>query len=125
LAAIGPGLIAGAIVILVLGLVLAPLIMRRQIAQSFPKDRSAAIYGWRRMTIDQARILQETELIVTGCKWQAVERIEVSSHLLLFYIAQSAALIVPRRAFTTEAALQEFVDAAERYRKAADGPSRV
>ena len=97
--------------------------LRRHFVRYFPRGENSALYGWRRMTIDAERILQEGELMVAGWKWPAVERIVVTDHLVLFFIAQSAALMVPRRAFADEAALRQFVETAERFHRAARRPT--
>jgi hypothetical protein len=116
---LGPMLLCAAAVFCALSLVLTPILIRRQIAQHFPPEKNSAIYGWRRMTIDSERIMQQGELIVAGYKWAAVERIEISDRQVLFFIAQSAALVIPRRAFRDETALRSFVEEAQRFNRAA------
>lgn len=95
--------------------------MRRKLIQFFPANAKGAIYGWRKTTIDADRILQMGEFMVAGWKWPAVERIEASEHSVLFFISDAVALFVPRRAFASEANVQEFIAAAERFRQSACG----
>jgi YcxB-like protein len=109
--------------LLLLGLFLAPIAIRRQMVQFFGHGKPSAIYGWRRISIDPERIMQEAEFMLTVWKWPAVERIEVSSHLVLFFIDQAMALIVPRSAFADEATLLAFVETAERFQRAVQRPA--
>jgi hypothetical protein len=120
---LGEMMLIGAGMIFATSLLLTPVLVRRQFAQYFPTDKPSALYGWRRMTMDSERVMQEGEFMVAGWKWPAVERIEVSNRLLLFFIAQSAALIVPRRAFADEAVLLTFVETAERFQRSVQRPA--
>ena len=115
--AVACGLLAMAVITPLLTVANSRSRLRRHFIRYFPKGENSALYGWRRMTIDAERILQVGELMVAGWKWPAVERIEVTDRLVLFFVAQSAALLIPRRAFADEGCLRQFIETAERFHR--------
>lgn len=90
-----------------------------EVGALLPKNNSKNTFWPQRIVIDEVGLTQIRTLTTLAFKWQAVERIDLSERLVLFLMQQGNALFVPRRAFVDEAALNQFVETARRYRREA------
>jgi hypothetical protein len=61
---------------------------------------------------------------VTTTAWPAVERIVVDSGMLYIYISSVSAVVVPRRAFTTDAEFASFEETARKHLAEAAGRAK-
>lgn len=123
----GVGLIVAAVTAPIMVLLLGRVRVRRQLEHYYPEGSNNAAYGPKRMELDAEGFLQVGKLLTMACKWQGVERVELTSRQVLVFISPVNALVIPRRAFLDEAALNEFVATARRYHREAlerDGESR-
>ena len=60
------------------------------------------------MTFDADKLETKTLTSGTTYQWNAIKRWEQTTHLYLLYISSNAAIIVPKRAFTTALEEQAF-----------------
>ena len=92
---------------------------RPKVERHYPKDPNSRWYGACRTTIDAEQIFEATSLVMWSIKWPKIQQIELTDRFLLFYLSPGVAILIPRRAFADESALEEFVQTARRFHEAA------
>jgi hypothetical protein len=82
------------------------------------EESNAALFRRRRLTITPETITEATEVHVSTWRWIAFECIVVERQHAFFFGALSA-LVLPKAAFATDKAFQEFAATAQRYHREA------
>ncbi len=90
--------------------------MPRQMArQLIRQGEKAKILGAQRMRITPQGLTNVMELTAGAVDWAALERIDVSGEHAFFYLLNTTAFILPKRAFGSERDFDDFVATAKRY----------
>ena len=92
---------------------------RRSVVQTESTGAYKRLYDLTRLRLDPEGLVRTDSLNVSAWKWPAIERIDVTDGLILFCLGPKYFVVVPRRAFADEAALNEFVETACRYHREA------
>lgn len=97
--------------------------LRRNISQavvrSYQEPRNARLLGWRRMSIDAEGVRQTSTLFEASWKWKAIDQIEVAADYLFLYVGSVQSLIIPQRAFHSDAHFQAFLCAVRDFHQQA------
>jgi YcxB-like protein len=116
---------AGAIAILLLLVAcrvwVRPYLLARLAKQSLtdPENRKRWL-GWRRTVIGPGGLSVRGEGIgSSNVKWTAIQKIPATREHAFLYMTTAVAIIVPRRAFASDADFRNFVAAARAYRDTA------
>ena len=72
------------------------------------KEDRNLILGERTMIFDTDKVQVKAATAETTYQWNALKKWDQTAHLYLLYISSNAAIIVPKRAFETALAAQEF-----------------
>ncbi len=119
------GLCAG-VLFAVLGLILFlryPAMIRSRIRwlvrRMYMEEHNAALFRRRRLSITPETITEATEVHVSTWKWTAIERVVTDRQRAFFFVSSAAAFVLPRTAFATDEAFEEFLATAQRYRSEA------
>lgn len=80
--------------------------------------RNLATLGWRWLTVDEQGVRIAGDFVDTSVPWPAIERVLKRPEAVYFFISANQAYIVPRRAFETDPAFEEFFAEAERLCRA-------
>ncbi len=91
------------------------MLIRRMLME----EHNAALFRRRRLSITPETITEATEVHVSTWKWIAIGRVVTDRDRAFFFVTSSAAFVLPRAAFVTDEAFQEFVATAQRYRSEA------
>ena len=111
-----PGVLVGLVLGHVVQLVTVKLATRNATQRSLEQGRNAEkVLGWRRISIDARAIRVETEYSALTYLWWGVDAITASEDHAFIYFMTNNAFIIPREAFRTDRAFDEFVEAARRY----------
>ena len=94
---------------------------RRLVRAMYREGQNRAFFTRRRLTITPETLTDATEISVTTMKWVAVEKIAVDQRHAYFYVSAANALILPKAAFATAAEFNEFLEAAQGYRREGAG----
>jgi hypothetical protein len=83
------------------------------------------VLGWRRVVIDAQGVHITSKVSSTTCLWDGIDEVATTNAHVFFYIMTNSAFVVPRRAFPSDQAFDDFVDAARRYHGMAGGGDAV
>lgn len=97
--------------------------VRWKVNRLLRSGENRALFAERTVRLTPAEIQTQHEHGQSGCRWTAVERIEVKEDALMIFVSSMSAILVPRRAFSDQSAFDEFVETARRYWKAVTGIS--
>jgi hypothetical protein len=86
-------------------------VVERLIAEGQNRDQ----FGKKQVTITPIEITAAGELTSTTVRWKAVERIEVVEAYAYVYFSALQAVIVPRRAFSSDTEFSAWVETARKY----------
>ncbi len=89
------------------------------VRRMYMEEHNATLFRRRRLSITAETITEATEVHVSTWKWIAVERVVTDRQRAFFFVTSSAAFVLPKAAFATDEAFQEFLATAERYRNEA------
>ena len=111
-----PGVAVGALLALVFLQIVTKLASRNATRKALEQGRNAEkVLGWRRISIDHRAIRVETEYSALTYLWWGVDAITASPDHAFIYFTTTNAFILPREAFRTDRAFEDFVEAARRY----------
>ncbi len=82
------------------------------------KKRAKAVPGFldqRSLSIEATHIVEKTSINETKLEWTRIEAVEESDKFLYFFINTQYALLLPKRAFSSPAEMQIFLDKSRRY----------
>jgi hypothetical protein len=71
------------------------------------------LVGEHRLSIAPDEVREFTSVGDTGRHWSGVEKIHVTDAYAFIYLSAVTAFVVPKRAFATELAFQEFARSAQ------------
>lgn len=102
---------------------------RRNVSRSihgiFRNMTGRAMVGPRTLTIRPDAIHTVSEVFETAYKWIGIERIETNAAYVFFYQGSNGAIIVPKRAFSSEEQFQLFLETARQFhRQAAEADAK-
>ena len=97
--------------------------IRRLVEQHYRDTNNDALFGLRKLSITPEYVIISTPLSQTVARWRAIREVDVQREALYLFQSGLTSIIVPRRAFASEAEFQRFVEAAVRFHSAADKPS--
>ena len=95
--------------------------MRKKVAKMVLQGDDTGVAGRHKLSLSSDAVTDKISAKKTKTKWSEVRKIAATGGHLFIYISDTAAYIVPRRAFEDESKYREFVDTAMRYYKAAIG----
>ena len=95
--------------------------MKKKVARMVLGSDSSRITGQHKLSLSSDAVTDKGNSGKTKTKWAEVHKVVATSRHVFIYISDTAAHIVPRRAFEDESKYREFVDMAMRYYKAAIG----
>jgi hypothetical protein len=98
---------------------IVPRINRQQAEALFREGRNRGLVGRQRLVLSRLNMTAINEVQETKTRWLGVERIVMSEHLIHIYTNSVRALLVPRRAFPSEAACEQFLSIARQLHAAA------
>jgi hypothetical protein len=90
-------------------------LMRRRLTS---KD-AERLFAEQRLAISPEGVSRSDRHSAGLTAWSGIDRIEVSDAYAFFYLATNVGFCLPKRAFATTEEFGEFIEEAERYRKAA------
>ena len=111
-----PGVGAGALLAFVLITLSAKVMARNATQRLLRAGRNAEkALGWRRVVIDAKGVYNASRLFSTTYQWRGIDEVATTDAHVFLYFTTLAAFIVPRRAFPSERAFDDFVEAARRF----------
>jgi YcxB-like protein len=111
-----PGVGAGALLTLIVITLHAKRLARSATQRVLQAGRNAEkALGWRRVVIDAKGIYNSAKLFSTTYQWRGIDEVATTDAHVFLYFTTMTAFIVPRRAFPSDRAFDDFVDAARRY----------
>ena len=93
--------------------------MRRSSLMIARQGLTRGFFGPHRMQVDAQGVVIATRFTETRNFWAGVQDEAVTPTQILFYLGTHAALIVPKRAFASDAAVGSFIDRVNELRRAA------
>lgn len=93
--------------------------LARRVVLSYQEPANHKLLGWRRISIDPASIRQSAPLAEACWKWNAIEQIELVDDYLLLHIGSVQSLVIPHRAFHTDAHFRAFLASAREFHQQA------
>lgn len=109
------GVLVGCVVVVVLLLVNQALFPRQRLRKLYADSVRLRRSPQRRLSISQEGVLVQTAFEYSIVSWRGILSVERSERLICFFVDVRDALIVPLRAFSDEAALENFLTLACRY----------
>ena len=111
-----PGVGVGALLALILITLQAKLLTRNATQRLLKAGRNAEkALGLRRLVLDARGVYNSSKLFSSTYQWVGIDEVATTdSHIFLYFTTMNA-YIVPRRAFPSNRAFDDFVDAARRY----------
>jgi YcxB-like protein len=91
----------------------------RSLHNLFRNMTGRALVGHRVFTIRPDAIEVVSEVFTTTYKWIGIERIETDIAHAFLYQGSAAAMVVPKRAFDSEAHFQAFIETARQFQRQA------
>lgn len=85
--------------------------LRRHTARTFAQGKNLGLLGPTTVEADPERIVEKNALRETHVKWPAVERVDVDSGRVYVWTSAFSAMVIPARAFESDAARDAFVAA--------------
>ena len=99
--------------------VLLRLLMTRNTRRSLRLGRNLASIGSRRVRLTAQALEIEGPYTSIRTRWPAIERIELSSELIIFYTSANSGELVPIRCFASNEQFLHFVDLARQHHERA------
>jgi YcxB-like protein len=93
--------------------------LARRVVLSYQEPANHKLLGWRHVSIDPAGIRQSASLAEAFWKWNAIEQIELVDDYLLLHIGSVQSLVIPHRAFHTDAHFRAFLASAREFHQQA------
>jgi hypothetical protein len=94
--------------------------IRDQVGKIYREGSSLNIVGPRKLTLTSGYVVFSSPISQTTIRWSGVEQLIRVPTALYLKLASFAAIVVPRRAFSSDAQFDQFCRAAESYRHSAD-----
>lgn len=94
---------------------------RRILEGMFAEGKNRGLLGPKEITLTPVEITAAGDLRSTTIRWKGVERIVETDTQVLIYCGALDAVVVPRRAFASDADLAAWVETASRYQAGARG----
>lgn len=82
--------------------------------------KNRGMLGYRSLSIDPIGVSTVTQYSESRTRWPAIERIESADDYVLLFISGMSCMPIPKLAFRDQAQLDAFVEAAQRYHRAAE-----
>lgn len=95
--------------------------LRKMIERMYGEGSNASLVGPRRIVLQPEFVVVSSPLWQMAFRWVAVEQIAIEDDALCLNLSRFQPVIVPRRAFTDDAQLQTFANAAADMRQRALG----
>jgi hypothetical protein len=89
--------------------------MRKRVLQLFVEGKSRGMVGSHKLSLTSTGVTDKTGFGTTETAWRNVRKVVSTSEHLFIYVGDTAAHIVPRRAFPDVARFHEFRDTVFRY----------
>jgi hypothetical protein len=93
--------------------------LRKTVDGMASEGRNEGLFSRHRVTISPEGVTDSSEHIQTSSAWRAIEQIASTEDHAYIYINAMAALIVPRRGFSSPSEFDEFVRTARQYHEKA------
>jgi hypothetical protein len=113
--------LALAVGLFVLNRGLHPRRIRAAVAKSARTGELKGVLGVHHLTLADDGVLERSSIGDGKLSWDAIQSVMATTGPVYIFLVDGKALIIPRRAFTSEAEKTAFMDAAERYYSAAKG----
>lgn len=93
------------LLILVIWVFLMPMFIKMR----FNRARDQSVWtGERKITLEEDKVLLETQSVKTEYKWTGIKKVEVSKLSYLLYISPVQAILIPRDSFLTDTEREAF-----------------
>jgi|Deesub1362A_J573_1020465.scaffolds.fasta_scaffold31039_1 hypothetical protein len=89
--------------------------LRKSIRKMLQEGENKGAIGRHRLTITPEGVIEKTDFNETKTAWSSVEKIAVTENGIYIYMSSIAAYIVPKRAFSSKEAFNEFVQTLKQY----------
>jgi branched-subunit amino acid transport protein len=89
--------------------------MRKRVMQLFVQGQSKGIVGNHTLTLTSKGVTDKTGFGKTETIWRDIWKVVATNQYVFIYLSDTAAHIVPRRAFPDELKFEEFRDTVIRY----------
>ena len=86
---------------------------RRHTERMYAEGQNAGVLGPHRLTLDPEWLCERTDVREVRTHWRAVEQVVEDAQHLYLYVTAFSAVIVPKRAFGSEAEARELAKTAE------------
>ena len=93
--------------------------LRKIIDGMIHEGKNRRLFCRHRVSISPEVVAESGDFGESSTRWPAVERVVANREYAFLYLNALAAIVVPRRAFPTEQAFEEFVKTATGYREKA------
>lgn len=93
-------------------------IIAKKAEQMLEERNSRGVLGSRTIEITETAIISAGQASETKIKWEAVERICETEYYLYLYTTFIQVCIIPKRAFESNAKMDEFIQTVKKYMKA-------
>lgn len=94
--------------------------IERSLRRTFSRGKHRMLLGWHRVTIDPAGLREASQYSESFVRWTGVERVDTSPQHVLIYLSSAFSVLIPKLAFRDQGQLDAFVEAAQRYHRAAE-----
>jgi hypothetical protein len=113
--------ILGAVLFVIIWPWIERRITRRYVTRFFLEGQNKAMFGKHTLKVLPDSIVETSEHGETSVSWDAVEKIVKTDDMIYIYGSAVAAFLVPRRAFQTEEAFNEFLETVEKLKSRSSG----
>ena len=87
--------------------------------RNLPRGERAELLSMQKMTLTPTALVYESEFTNTSYQWSVIDHIDMTPDYLFIYYSLNTGYIVPRRAFSSEAAFRDFAEKATGLHQAA------
>ena len=93
---------------------IVPYLSRAEVINGFRKATkegdNKAILGYQTMSLTPDNIFVKTQIGESKYTWASIDKIAQNDQFIFVYISSINAIVIPRKAFSTDSSLQEFVN---------------
>ncbi len=90
---------------------------KKRIERMFREGQNKGMAKLTTLSIGQDSMEANNGLSTSKLVWSAIEKMSVTDEYIFMYVSAMNAVVVPKRAFATEAQRQEFIQLAQQYHR--------
>jgi hypothetical protein len=93
---------------------------KKRIERMFREGQNKGMSNTTKLAISEDGMEANNSLSASKMLWSAIEKITVTDEYIFLYVSAMNAMVIPQRAFATEAQRQEFIQLVQHYHHTAN-----